>query len=94
MMKLINRPEAVVEKMVEGLVTLYPGLERLPGQTVVVRADAAEVRDRQVALISGAAAGTSRRTRGMSGGGCSARRLRATSSPHPARTPCSPRSAR
>ena len=71
MKKLINRPEAVVEEMIEGLVAVYPGLERLPGQTVVVRADAAEVRDRRVALISGAAAGTSRRTRATSGGGCS-----------------------
>src|SRR5436309_158091 len=53
MKKLINRPEAVVEEMVEGLVALNPALERLPGQTVVVRADAAESRQQQVALISG-----------------------------------------
>jgi dihydroxyacetone kinase len=57
MKKLINRPDAVVEEMVEGLVALDPGLERLPGQTVVVRADAAEVRDRQVAVISGGGSG-------------------------------------
>lgn len=57
MKKLINRPEAVVEEMVEGLVALDPGLERLPGQTVVVRADAAEVRERRVALISGGGSG-------------------------------------
>jgi dihydroxyacetone kinase len=57
MKKLINRPKAVVEEMVEGLVALYPSLERLPGQTVVVRTDAAEVRERRVALISGGGSG-------------------------------------
>src|SRR4051812_14174180 len=57
MKKLINRPEAVVEEMIEGLVAVDPGLERLPGQTVVIRADAAEVRDRLVALISGGGSG-------------------------------------
>ena len=57
MKKLINRPEAVVEEMVEGLVALHPGLLRLPDQTVVVRADANEVRDHQVALISGGGSG-------------------------------------
>src|SRR6266403_2065774 len=57
MKKLINRPDAVVEEMIEGLVAVDPGLERLPGQLVVVRADAAEVRDRGVALISGGGSG-------------------------------------
>jgi dihydroxyacetone kinase len=57
MKKLINRPEAVVEEMIEGLVAVYSGLERLPGHAVVVRSDAAEVRDRQVALISGGGSG-------------------------------------
>ena len=57
MKMLINRPEAVVEEMVEGLVALHPGLRRLPGRTVVVRADAEAVRDRQVALISGGGSG-------------------------------------
>ncbi len=57
MKKLINRPEAVVEEMVAGLVAVYPGLARLPGRPVIVRADAAEVRDRQVALISGGGSG-------------------------------------
>lgn len=57
MKKLINRPEAVVEEMVEGMVATYPGLVRLPGQTVVVRADAAAVRDSRVALISGGGSG-------------------------------------
>src|SRR3954470_18209971 len=57
MKKLINRPEAVVEEMVEGMVATYPGLVRLPGQTVVVRADAAEIRQGRVALISGGGSG-------------------------------------
>jgi dihydroxyacetone kinase len=57
MKKLINRPEAVVDEMIEGMVAVYPGLERLPGQAVVVRSDAAEVRDRRVALISGGGSG-------------------------------------
>src|SRR5262245_46460959 len=57
MKKLINRPEAVVEEMIEGLVAIYPGLERLPGQTVVVRGTAAEIRDRRVAVISGGGSG-------------------------------------
>ena len=57
MKKLINRPEAVVEEMIEGLVAIEPGLERLPGQTVVVRGDIAEVRGRKVALISGGGSG-------------------------------------
>src|SRR5436309_926841 len=57
MKKLINRPESVVEEMIEGLVAVSPGLERLPGQTVVVRADGAEVRERRVALISGGGSG-------------------------------------
>ena len=57
MKKLINRPGAVVDEMVWGLVAVYPGLARLPGRAVLVRADAAEVRDRQVALISGGGSG-------------------------------------
>ena len=71
MKKLINRPEAVVEEMIEGLVAVYPGLERLPGQAVVVRSDAVEVRDRRVALISGGGSGHEPRTQATSGGGCS-----------------------
>jgi len=57
MKKLINRPEAVVEEMVEGLVAIDPRLVRVPGQTVVVRGDATAIRDRQVALISGGGSG-------------------------------------
>ncbi|MCA1686371.1 MAG: dihydroxyacetone kinase subunit DhaK, partial [Planctomycetia bacterium] len=57
MKKLINRPGAVVEEMIGGLVAVYPGLAQLPGRAVVVRADAVEVRTRQVALISGGGSG-------------------------------------
>ena len=57
MKKLINRPDAVVEEMVEGLILAFPGLARLPGQTVLVRDDAAANRCRQVALISGGGSG-------------------------------------
>src|SRR4051812_15798762 len=57
MKKLINRPESVVEEMIEGLVAVYPGLSRLPDHHVVIRADAAVVRDRQVAIISGGGSG-------------------------------------
>ena len=39
MKKLINHPAAVVEEMVEGLVAVFPGLRRLEGQTVLVRAE-------------------------------------------------------
>src|SRR5690349_7401741 len=55
MKKLINRPEAVVEEMVEGMVAAYPGLRRLPGQTVLVRADLSA--QRPVAVISGGGSG-------------------------------------
>jgi triose/dihydroxyacetone kinase / FAD-AMP lyase (cyclizing) len=57
MKKLINRPEDVVEEMVEGLALAFPGLRRLPGQTVLVRSDLAQQADRPVALISGGGSG-------------------------------------
>ncbi|MBX6313034.1 MAG: dihydroxyacetone kinase subunit DhaK, partial [Isosphaeraceae bacterium] len=57
MKKLINRPEAVVEEMVEGLVALYPGLRRLQGHAVLLRADIEEVREQRVAVISGGGSG-------------------------------------
>ncbi len=57
MKKLINRPDRVVEEMIEGLVALNPAIERLAGRTVVVRADREGVRGRQVALISGGGSG-------------------------------------
>jgi dihydroxyacetone kinase len=57
MKKFINRPENVVEEMLQGLVLLHPGLVRLPDHKALIRADAAEVRDRQVAVISGGGSG-------------------------------------
>lgn len=57
MKKLINNPNRVVEEMIEGLVAIYPGLARLEGANVLVRADFREARDRQVAVISGGGSG-------------------------------------
>src|SRR5690349_17772022 len=57
MKKLINRPESVVEEMVEGLEAVYPGLRRLPDQTVLVRADLGDTAGRPVAVISGGGSG-------------------------------------
>src|SRR4030088_905913 len=57
MKKLINRPERVVEEMVEGLVAVYPGLRRLPGQTVLVRSELPDAGSRPVAVISGGGSG-------------------------------------
>jgi dihydroxyacetone kinase len=57
MKKFINRPEDVVEEMLQGLVVLYPGSARLAGHKVIVRADAEHARDQQVAVISGGGSG-------------------------------------
>ena len=57
MKKLINDPARVVPEMLEGLVALAPGLALIEEHQVVVRADAAAVRDTQVALISGGGSG-------------------------------------
>lgn len=57
MKKFINRPEDVVEEMLEGFAVLSPGLRRLSGYKVMVRADAEQVRDQQVAIISGGGSG-------------------------------------
>src|SRR5215210_1319601 len=57
MKKLINRPQEVVEEMVEGLLAVYHGLRRLPGQTVLVRVDAPAAASRPVAVISGGGSG-------------------------------------
>jgi dihydroxyacetone kinase len=47
----------VVEEMIEGLTAVYPGLRRLPGHTVLVRADVPAGAERPVALISGGGSG-------------------------------------
>jgi triose/dihydroxyacetone kinase / FAD-AMP lyase (cyclizing) len=57
MKKFINRPENVVEEMLQGLVVLHPGCIRLPGHKVLVRADAAQTREQQVSLLSGGGSG-------------------------------------
>jgi len=57
MKKFINRPEDVVEEMLQGLAVINPNLVRLSGHKVILRADADAVRDRQIALISGGGSG-------------------------------------
>src|SRR5438105_771714 len=57
MKKLINRPQQVVEEMVEGLVAVYPGLRRLTGHTVLIRSDLLDAGSRPVAVISGGGSG-------------------------------------
>ena len=57
MKKFINRPEDVVEEMLQGMVVLHPGLARLSGYKVIIRADAEKVREQQVAVISGGGSG-------------------------------------
>lgn len=57
MKKFINRPEDVVEEMLQGLVMLHPGLALLPGYKVVVRSDAECKRNDLVAIISGGGSG-------------------------------------
>lgn len=57
MKKFINRPDRVVQEMLDGLVALQPGTARLAGHSVLVRADADAVRERQVAVISGGGSG-------------------------------------
>src|SRR5271163_4290818 len=57
MKKFINSPQDVVEEMLQGLALLQPGSARLTGHKVMVRADTDEVRDRQVAIISGGGSG-------------------------------------
>lgn len=57
MKKLINDPTRVVEEMIEGLAAIHPGLRRLAGESVLVRADADQARHRLVGLIAGGGSG-------------------------------------
>ena len=57
MKKLINRPEQVVREMLEGLLAIYPHLSLLADHNVLLRLDAKETRNRQVAVISGGGSG-------------------------------------
>jgi triose/dihydroxyacetone kinase / FAD-AMP lyase (cyclizing) len=57
MKKFINRPDNVVEEMLQGLILLHPGSARLSGHKVMVRADAEQAHDQQVAVLSGGGSG-------------------------------------
>ena len=57
MKKLINRPDEVVDEMLDGLLALHPNLARLAGHNVIVRSDFEERRSEQVAIISGGGSG-------------------------------------
>ena len=57
MKKFINRSEDAVEEMLQGLTILSPGSDRLPGHRVMFRMDAGQIRDKQVAIISGGGSG-------------------------------------
>src|SRR5215470_11167907 len=57
MKKFINRPENAVEEMLQGLTVLNPGSDRLPGHRVMFRAAADQIRDKQVAILSGGGSG-------------------------------------
>jgi ATP-dependent dihydroxyacetone kinase len=57
MKKLINRPEEAVEEMLRGLSVLHPGSVRLLGHKVMLCEDAEQLRDQQVAIISGGGSG-------------------------------------
>ena len=57
MKKLINRPDQILDEMLDGLLALYPNLSRLAGQNVLLRSDFEERRDEQVSIISGGGSG-------------------------------------
>jgi triose/dihydroxyacetone kinase / FAD-AMP lyase (cyclizing) len=69
MKKFINCPEHVVEEMLQGLVVLHPGSARLLGYKVMVRTDAEQTRDGQVAVLSGGGSGHEPAHAGYIGGG-------------------------
>ena len=55
--KLINQPEDCVEEALQGLLVTHPSISRLEGLHVAVRSDYAEVKQSEVALISGGGSG-------------------------------------
>jgi dihydroxyacetone kinase len=57
MKKIINRPENVVREMLLGMAATNSGLALLANENVLIRADAALVRDLGVAVISGGGSG-------------------------------------
>jgi dihydroxyacetone kinase len=48
--EFINRPENIVEEMLQGLAVLSLGLARLSGHKVTIRADLDKIRNQQVAI--------------------------------------------
>jgi dihydroxyacetone kinase len=57
MKKLINRPEDVVQEMIDGYLCLYPGLAKLSDHNVIIRKDVESIRNARVAVISGGGSG-------------------------------------
>ena len=57
MKKFINRPEDVVEEMLQGLVVLHSGSARMSRHKVIVRADAGPDPNQHVAVIAGGGSG-------------------------------------
>ena len=57
MKKFINHPDDVVEEMLQGLAVLHPGMTRLSGHKVMIRADTEQAQGQQVALLSGGGSG-------------------------------------
>ena len=57
MKKFMNHPDNVVEEMLQGLSVLHSGSIRLSGHKVMLREDAEQTRDQQVAIISGGGSG-------------------------------------
>src|SRR3954452_21530668 len=55
MQKILNDPAAFVDEMLEGILAAHPGQLRMPGERVIVRADA-PVRDK-VAIATGGGSG-------------------------------------
>src|ERR1700733_6661566 len=57
MKKFINRPEDVVQEMLQGLMVLHAGSAALSGLKVAVRAKRGQDADRKVSVISGGGSG-------------------------------------
>jgi triose/dihydroxyacetone kinase / FAD-AMP lyase (cyclizing) len=55
--KFINSPDKAVDEMLEGLTVLHPNLVRLSGHKVICRADAEQIPDGHMAIISGGGSG-------------------------------------
>ena len=56
--KLINSPQDVVEEAIDGYLQQHPtSLRRLESMHVLIRADYADLKERQVALVTGGGSG-------------------------------------